>query len=298
MSLVSSVENLENTVESIEKSILQSLELIDYSFSKVVKNVVIKVNMCYYWDYTTGHTTDPKFVAALINILRKKISPDVTINIIESDASAMKCKPAFKFLGYEKLAKKHRVNLVNLSEVEAEKITVTAGSESFDFMLPKIVKDADLRINLPKMKYMEASTISCALKNIYGCNPYPKKYKLHPKLSEAIVALNKIMNFDLIILDGLTVLGSHVSKLGLIMASQDPVAMDTALAKIMKVNPKSVKHIMLAEREGIGKASFTSKGMDINYFRDRYPQSNFSDKIVSFGYRAVCKLGLDKRLLI
>jgi uncharacterized protein (DUF362 family) len=295
MSLVSFVQLEES---NIKKAIEDSLNLIDYQFKKDIQKVAIKPNMCYYWDYTTGQTTDPKFVAALIEVIRDQISRDVNISIVEADASAMKCKPAFKFLGYEKIAKEYHVNLVNLSEVKAEPVKIEVGNQSFNFMVPKIIKNADLRISLPKIKYMELSKISCALKNIYGCNPYPKKFKYHSRLSETIVALNKIMRFDLSILDGMVVLGSHVSKLGLIMASQDPVAMDTAVATIMSVNPKSVKHIMLAEKEGIGKASFTAKGMNLNYFKARYPQKTFTDKTISFGYRLACTLGLDKRLLI
>ncbi|MCD6242827.1 DUF362 domain-containing protein [Candidatus Bathyarchaeota archaeon] len=98
--------------------------------------------------------------------------------------------------------------------------------EVFEFLVPKVIKNADLRVNVPKVKYMTFTKISCALKNIFGCNPYPKKFKYHPKLDEVIVALNKIMPFDLYFLDGLIVCGSKTLKLGLIMASQDPVAMD------------------------------------------------------------------------
>jgi uncharacterized protein (DUF362 family) len=295
MSLVSLVKTERSNVKN---AIEDSLNLIDYQFEKSIQKVVIKPNMCYYWDYSTGQTTDPKFVAATIEILREKISPDVNISIIESDASAMKCKYVFKFLGYEKIAKQYGVKLVNLSEEEAKPVKVNVKDQNFNFMIPKIIKDADLRINIPKMKYMELSKISCALKNIFGCNPYPKKFKYHPKLSETIVALNKVMRFNLCILDGMIVSGSQTSKLGLVMASRDPVAMDTAAATIMGVNPKSVEHIVLAEKEGIGKTSFTAKGMNLNHFKDRYPRKNFTDKAITLGYRLVCALGLDKRLMI
>ena len=282
----------------MKKAIEDSLNLINYKFQKNIKKVVIKPNMCYYWDYSTGQTTDPKFVVATIEVLREKISPEVEISMVESDASAMKCKHAFKFLGYEKIAEQYDVKLVNLSEVEAEPVKVEVRSQNFKFMVPQIIKNADLRINAPKMKYMALSKISCALKNIYGCNPYPKKFKYHSKLSETIVALNKVMRFDLCILDGMIVSGSQVSKLGLVMASRDPVAVDTAAAKIMGVNPKSVEYIALAEKEGIGKTSFITKGMNLNYFKDRYPKKNLTDKTITLGYKLVRSLGLDKRLIL
>ena len=295
MSLVSFVQTERS---NMEKAIEDSLDLIDYKFQKDIRKVAIKPNMCYYWDYSTGQTTDPKFVAAIIQILREKISPDVDISIVESDASAMKCKYAFKFLGYEKIAEQYHVKLVNLSEVEAEPAKVTVRDQNFNFMVPKIIKNADMRINIPKIKYMELSKISCALKNMYGCNPYPKKFKYHSRLSETIVALNKVMRFDLCILDGIVVSSSQASKLGPVMASRDPVTMDTAAAKIMGVNPKSVEHIVLAEKEGIGKTSFIAKGTNLNYFKDRYPKKGLTDKAITLGYRLVCALGLEKRLII
>jgi uncharacterized protein (DUF362 family) len=277
-------------------AIKEAFRLIDYKLPKAEK-IVIKPNMCYYWDWSTGQTTDPVFVAALIGIFREEISPDVKVSIVESDASAMKCKYAFKYLGYEKLARDCDVDLVNLSTVETEKAAVKVADEVFEFIVPKIIRDADLCVNVPKMKYMSFTKISAALKNIYGCNPYPRKFEYHSKLDKVIVALNKVMPFDLHVSDGLTVCGSKTLRLGLVMASQDPVAIDAAAAKIMGVNPKSVVHLRLAEKEGLGKTSFIAKGVDINYFRRRFPRRSFSEKVIALGYRVACKLGLDKRLV-
>ncbi|MDH5460093.1 MAG: DUF362 domain-containing protein [Candidatus Bathyarchaeota archaeon] len=277
---------------------MESLDLIEYSFKKEIKNVVIKPNMCYYWDYSTGQTTDPRFVALVIEILREKISPNVEISIVESDASAMKCKYAFKFLAYEKIAKQHNIKLVNLSEEEAEPVKAKVRNQNFSVTVPQIIKNADLRINIPKIKHISFCKISCALKNMFGCNPHPQKFKYHSKLSETIVALNKAMPFDLCILDGITVSGPPVSKLGLVMASQDPVAIDTAAAIIAGVNPKSVEHIVLGEKEDLGRTSFIAKGMNPNYFKRRYPQKTLTDKATTLGYRLVRVFGLEKRLML
>jgi uncharacterized protein (DUF362 family) len=296
MSLVGLVECKTRDVDLIKKAIREAFNLIDYSFPEA-KKIVIKPNMCYYWDWSTGQTTDPLFVAALIGLLREEISSDVEISIVESDASAMKCKYAFKYLGYEKLAKDCNVDLVNLSVVEAEKTTVKVVDEVFEFSVPKIIRDADLCVNVPKMKYMSFTKISAALKNIYGCNPYPKKFEYHSELDKVIVALNKVMPFDLHVLDGLTVCGSKTLRLGLVMVSQDPVAVDAVAATIMGVNPKSVVHLRLAEKEGLGKTSFVVKGASIDYFRKRFPRKGLSEKSIALGYRVACKLGLDKRLV-
>ena len=143
MSLISFVKIRRNTTESMKQSILESLDLIEYSLRNDTKNVVIKPNLCYYWDYSTGQTTDPKFVAALIDLIREKVPPNTDISIVESDASAMKCKHVFKMLGYEKLAKDYNVRLVNLSEDSSEIIQVTAGKQSFNLPVAKKILQAD-----------------------------------------------------------------------------------------------------------------------------------------------------------
>lgn len=282
----------------LKKATENSLNLINYNFPNHIKNIIIKPNMCYYWDYSTGQTTDPKFVVALIMLLREKISQDLNISIVESDASAMKCKYAFKFLGYEKLAKSHNVKLVNLSEDKGEKVRVSVQGEDFEFALPETIKEADLRINVPKIKYMSYTKISCSLKNIFGCNPEPKKFRYHSKIDETLVALNKIMKFNLHILDGIIVAGSHPAKLDLVMASQDPVALDAAAAEIAGINPKTVRHIKLAQKEGIGNITYISKGENPKAFAKIFPKKKLKQKVLSSAYKIATKTRLlDTELL-
>ncbi|MEM2292922.1 MAG: hypothetical protein QXX41_06560, partial [Nitrososphaerota archaeon] len=71
---------------------------------------------------------------------------------------------------------------------------------------------------------------------------------------------------------------------------------DAVAAKIMGVNPRSVAHIRLAEKEGLGKTTFIVKGADLEYFRRRFPQNGLSEKALAFGYKVAYKLGFDKRL--
>jgi len=297
MSLVSLAEIRENSGDSMKQAILDSLDLIGYSFERNIKRVVIKPNLCYYWDYSTGQTTDPQFVAALIDLLREKISKDVNIVIVESDASAMKCKYAFKMLNYEKLSSEYDVKLVNLSEEETRTREVTVGTQKFQLAVPRIIEEADLKINIPKIKFtMEEIKVTCALKNIFGCNPYPKKFTYHPKLGEAIVAINKAMPFDLCIIDGNIVSGIQPQRLGLVMASRDAVAIDAAAAKIAGVNPKKMRYLQLAAKEGLGNTNFVEKGMPLAHFKALYPKKRLKKKLMGKAYGVVIKLKLGKRL--
>lgn len=292
MNSVSFVRTLGNTDTQLKEAMSASLRLIDFRFSNNLKNIVIKANMCYYWDFSTGQTTDPRFVSALVDIIREQTSSDVNISIVESDASAMRCSHAFKMLGYEKMVAEKGVQLVNLSEDETEEVDVAVGGHSYKFNLPETIRNADLRINVPKIKYMARTTISCAMKNIFGCNPQASKHKCHPNINEVIVALNKLMKFDLHVLDGLIAAGNPTCKLNLIMASVDPVAFDAAAARILGVTPKKVKHVVLAQREGLGKTEFTQKGESWETFAKEYPKTKITKKVLLLGYKIALKTGL------
>ena len=297
MSLVSFVK-IPNGVQSpMKQAITQSLDLIDYAFDKKVKKVVIKPNLCYYWDCSTGQTTEPRFVAELIDLIRQQTSPDVDIAIVESDASAMRCKYVFRMLGYEKLAQEKSVRLVNLSEDQSGSVDVSCNGKNYNFLVPKTISDADLKINIAHIKYtVDPVKLTCALKNIYGCNPNPKKFKYHSDLGNVIVALNKAMKFDLCLIDNNIAAGIAPRKLGLVMASQDPVAIDVAAAKIAWLNPNKIPYFAVAEKEGVGKRAYVSKGESLDYFRALYPKPTFKMKFKRLLKKIIIAVGFGKRL--
>lgn len=233
----------------------------------------------------------------LIDVLRERISANLAISIVESDASAMKCKHVFKFLGYEKLARDYDVNLVNLSEDDSDLIRVTVEGRPFDLKVPRTIQNSDLRINVPKIKYsLEAVKFAGALKNIFGCSPYPDKYRYHTQIHEIIVALNKAMRFHICLVDGNVVSGSRPRKLGLVMASRDTVATDVVAAKIAGVDPAAIRYLQLAYREGLGNISFVPTGASLNYFKERYPGRSAQEKLMSEAYHVASRLGFSKSL--
>lgn len=297
MSVVGYTQIHHDTVDSMKQAIADNLQLIEYSFMKKAKSVVIKPNLCYYWDRSTGQTTDVRFVTALIELIRENIPSKLSISIVEADASAMKCNHAFRMLGYEKLSQEYGVQLVNLSKERSHRISVSVAGGNFSFLVPEVIQQADLKINVPKIKYTPRQTkITCAMKNIYGCNPYPKKFKYHPRLDEVIVALNKVMPFDLCIIDGNIVSGSKPRRLGLVMTSTDHVAIDAAAAKIAGINPNKLAYLKLAAKEGLGNISFSPKGSSPNYFMERYPRETAKEKLIARAFSLLVLARLDNRL--
>ncbi len=298
MSLVSLVKiNKTPHQFAYKQAIAKALDLIDYRFNDNLKSIVIKPNLCYYLDCSTGQTTDPQFVADLIDLIREKTCPTVDISIIESDASAMRCKHVYRMLGFEQLAKEKNVKLVNLSEEEATPTTVSCNQKNYTFNVPKIIQNADLKINIAKIKYtVDPVKLTCALKNLYGCNPYQKKYEYHSDLGNVIVALNKAMPFNLFLIDNNIASGVQPRRLGLTMASLDPVALDVACAKIAWLNPEKIPYFRTAEEEGVGFRKFVAKGAPLEDFKALYPKKSFRSKFMGLVVKVILKVGLGKRM--
>jgi uncharacterized protein (DUF362 family) len=294
MSLVSLVKFNSKSM-MLQQSIEKTLELINFEIDPNVNTIAIKPNLCYYWDATTGETTDPRFVDALIDVLRKKTHDNVGIAVVESDASAMRCENVFLMLGYKELAEKKKIRLVNLTHDAVQSRTVIINGKTLRVLLPNTVTQADLFVSIPKIKYMGAVKFSGALKNTFGCNAYPKKYRYHKNLNEAIVGLNKLMKPDICLLDGLVVRGIVPRRLNLVMACTDPVAFDSVACKMAGINPRSLRQITLANAEGIGQPKYVCVGDKLNDFTRLFPKKNARYKtweVISKVYsRLTAKLG-------
>jgi uncharacterized protein (DUF362 family) len=240
-----------NSSKNLNELISQSITDCGFEVNHSVKTVVIKPNLCYYWGPSTGNTTDPKLVSAVIDYVRQKYG-DVDIKIAEADASAMRTKYAFPVLGYSQLAAEKKVDLVNLSEVEAEEKKVTINGQELTLKIPQILVKSDLFINMPKLKTMKATTITCAMKNLFGANAIPRKVRYHKHLPEAIIGMNKSLRPHLTIVDGIVALGTHPIRLNLIITGTDSFSVDWVAAQVMGFSPAKIEFLKLAVKEQMG----------------------------------------------
>jgi uncharacterized protein (DUF362 family) len=286
---VSFVQAEDLSADGIRETIGKSISLLEFNSNKKVDKIVIKPNMCYYCHPSTGEVTDPRFVGALIDVLRMTFPSNPEISIVESDASAMKCHYVFKMLRYDELAREKNVRLVNLCEEKSKQVEMEIAGHSLKFNVPELILDCDFLVNVPKIKYMHGVKVTCAMKNIFGCNAVQKKSVYHNTLSEAIVGLNKIMRTSLVVADGLVVNGKYTKRLNLVMASENVVAADAAASRLLGINPKSVKQLSLASRESLGELDFVPVG-DFDYFKRNFPRKGMKENLFERGASAYLRL--------
>jgi len=266
------------TENEINRTVSKALDALGYDFGEKVDLVVIKPNLCYYWDFSTGETTDPRVVSAVIDWVRQSIRKDVSIFVAEADASAMRTKHAFKMLGYEKLSQNKGVRLLNLSEGEIIDRNVEVEGEAFVLPVNKTLLDADLIINVPKLKYHRLMGLTCALKNMFGAIAKPRKYSYHNRLARVIVGINKIVKSNIVLVDGIIALGKTPKKLGVIMASDDALAADYVAARAIGCNPSGIAYLKLGMQEKIGDVSnlnLVENPTKLEDVRKEFPKQNY-----------------------
>ena len=281
----------------IRDAVFRALDLVGFEPRGPVETVAIKPNLRFYWDYSTGETTDPRVVASVIDYVRERWNARARIAVVEADASAMRTRHAFPMLHYDRLASEKGVELVNLSDGEVCEKEVTVGRHKFTFPLPRMLFDADLFINCPKFKvgpYASGNAlhITCSLKNLFGCISKPRKVGWHPQINEAIVGLNKLIRPHLNVVDGIVALGQRPVRLGLVVAGRDPVAVDSVVARMMRYRPSSVQQIRLAEKEGVGSAhNISVVGEDVRAISKLFPsRSPLAFKIAWTGQLSMLRL--------
>ena len=127
------------------------------------------------------------------------------------------------------------------------------------FFLPKPVKEADLIINVAKLKTHTLTKITCAIKNLYGCIPGGMKQNFHRdavgerKFSSLLVDIYQNIKPRLNIIDAVIAMegegpsSGKPKKINLLLASENAIALDIVASKLMGFKPRKI----LAIKEAI-----------------------------------------------
>ena len=138
-------------------------------------------------------------------------------------------------------------------------------NENFNHLrLSKEAMNADVVINLPKVKSHMQLTMTMGVKNLFGCVPGKMKAWWHVeagkdvnRFGEMIVETAKAIAPDLTIIDGIIghegngPSGGEPRKLGILGASSDVFALDRAVVEIVNVDPDLVPTLVAQQKSGL-----------------------------------------------
>jgi uncharacterized protein (DUF362 family) len=213
----------------------------------------VKPNLVVAKPHTSGATTSPQLVAGVIEYFQSKGYQRLII--CEGSWVGARTADAFRICGYQELAAKYGVELVDLQQ---------DGFREYDggglsLKVCHKAMEVDYLINIPVLKGHCQTKLTCALKNLKGCIPNSEKRRFHTLgLHKPIAFLNKILKQHLIIVDGIMgdldfEEGGNPVRMNRLIAGFDPVLIDCYAAQLLGYNLEEIPYIGLAHQLGVGR---------------------------------------------
>jgi uncharacterized protein (DUF362 family) len=125
--------------------------------------------------------------------------------------------------------------------------------------------DADVIINLPKLKSHQQLVATFAIKNMFGCVSGKRKALWHflkgsdaDEFCELLIDIYRFLNPALTIIDAVFAMDGQgpirgrTRPLGWLIGGTDPVACEIACARLVNINPADLPILQTAKRLGFG----------------------------------------------
>lgn len=258
-------------IRTMTRMVLDAARLEERIPSKTTL-IGIKPNLVVAKPASSGATTHPEIVAALVEYLKEKGFTNLLI--LEGSWVGDSTRRAFRVCGYEDIARTYGVELFDTKgdrpvRRECDGITIELCSRALE---------VDFLINLPVMKGHCQTKITGVLKNMKGLISDNEKRRFHTLgLHRPIAALNKVLPCHFILVDGICgdlefEEGGNPVPMGRIIGGFDPVLVDTYLACSMGYAPEEIGYLGHAARLGVGSmdladAEITELSRDTAPFR-------------------------------
>jgi len=282
---VAIVKGKTNPVETTVKA----LETLGSDVAGVLsgkKPVLIKPNYINSRHPSTGITTDSRVIEGIVKFLReRKIE-----NIIIGEGSGWgDTFHAFKVAGVDVVAERWNVKLIDLNKDEFVEVHPPNPLSLKKVRVAKTALKSTI-ISVPKLKPHREAVVTLSLKNMMGA--LATKGTMHiGLLSKNIVDLASILKPSLAVIDGIIAnegdeLSGNPIEMNLVIAGTDPVAVDAVGTAVMGIEPTEVKHLVLAEKKGLGTSNLnkiTILGEPIENVARKFNRSLSSKLLVHLG---------------
>ena len=250
-----------NQISEIIKNVFKLFGVGDKVKDKII---LVKPNLLGAFPPERGVTTDPRIIAAIVKEL-KRYKPKA---IIVGDNSGSIHFDPFKIAKITGILDASDGCYRNIAE---EIIEVKVESKFIDkLFISKIVKEADYVINVPKFKTHSLTTITGAIKNMFGIIPGGKKAQLHTlnrsiaEFAELLIDIYQIRIPDLNIMDaiiGMEGAGPTNGKLRIInkiLSSDNGVSLDSVMAAMMGLKPATIELLQVAKERNLGETDISN----------------------------------------
>ena len=245
-----------------------SADLLDIMYRGVMtcglnvagKRVLLKPNLVEY-DPKTPINTDPRFVAAAVELFRKLGAAQVIIG--EGPGHRRDSWGVAEEAGYRELIPDFDKLFVDLNR---DDVVAIKGFGEPEFFFSKTLMSVDLIVSLAKMKTHHWAGVTLSMKNFFGLVPgcvygCPKNFLHYKGIDYSILELNRLFPHSFAMVDGIMgmegngpIQGTGVHA-GVIVMGNDMVAVDSTCCRLMKIDPSKIGHLQGAAHLGYSAAT-------------------------------------------
>ena len=210
--------------------------------------VLVKPNLLTDRTPDEAVTTHPTLLRAVVSRLQ---ACGASVTVGDSPASAAQLARVWERTGVEAVCRELGVPLVSFEQRTARTVT----RSGYTFQVAADALDAQLIVSLPKVKTHRLTTLTAAVKNLYGTLPGYQKTQRHKEYPQPaafgryVRALVDALPPILTIADGVIGMegegpssGTPVT-LGFLAASMSPVALDLALCRALRIPARRVPYL-------------------------------------------------------
>jgi uncharacterized protein (DUF362 family)/Pyruvate/2-oxoacid:ferredoxin oxidoreductase delta subunit len=217
------------------------------------KRVLLKPNLLTDRRPEQAVTTHPEVVRQAIRWLRRR---GAEVAVGDSPASTANLKNVWRLSGVEAVCAEERAPLLSLEQAGVRAFE----ADGFSFSVAQPVLDADIVLNLPKVKSHSLTLLTAAVKNIYGVLPGYSKTLNHRRYAKVatfgrlVAAIWKVLPPSVTLADGIVGMegqgpaNGQPVPLGFLAASECPFALDRALCEVLRIDARRVPYLV----DGLG----------------------------------------------
>jgi uncharacterized protein (DUF362 family) len=261
--------NMTNAIICIEKSTYQTINLEKLlaplgSLKKYIKKdeqVLLKVNLLNASIPSKAVVTNPLFVKKIAEAVLKVDGVPIIGDSPSGQFTKRRLKRVYEKAGLIEVSQELGIEL-NF-DTSTKKINIPNGKRLKKAPICNFILEADKIISLPKIKTHSYQIITLAIKNMFGAVPGLTKAKYHStnirrtSFADMLLDIQPVAKPDLIIMDGIIGMqgqgpasGDPVN-LGVILATENAVAMYIAVCKMLGIEPVGIPVLKRAKVRGL-----------------------------------------------
>lgn len=254
------------TYAAIAEAVARAFSLFPVALAG--KRVLIKPNALRAAAPEEGITTHPALLAAVVAKVEALGAREIVVGDNPGSDGAGQNEQVFRRSGLKAASGGHYRDIGGASRRVPTPLPYAPTLE-----LSEAVLDAEVVISLPKFKTHGLTILTGAVKNCFGYLTGRQKPRLHGlaggavRFQEMLVEVFRLRPPDLTLMDAVVGMegegptGDELREIGLLLASDDAVALDTVMAVMMGCDPGKLPLLRRAAELGLGECALERIGI-------------------------------------